>query len=89
VLASAPAHDISLNSGSGDAILDFNGNKIEGLIVMKANKKNGVIKAPFDFDKTEEIEQGRDQVAIKKTTQRGTSDVKISIGTGSGVAQIK
>lgn len=89
VLASAPAHDISLNSGSGDAILDFKGNKIEGLVVMKANKKNGVIKAPFEFDKTEEIEQGGGQVVIKKTAQRGTSEVKVSIGTGSGVAQIK
>ena len=89
VLANAPTHDISVNSGSGDAVLDFNGSTIAGEIVMKANKENGVIKAPFDFDKTEEIEQGRDQVVIKKTAQRGNSDVKISIGTGSGVAQIK
>ena len=89
VLAGSPAHNISVNSGSGDAVLDFNGNTIAGEVVMKANKKNGTIKAPFPFDKTEEIEQGRDQVIIKKTAQRGNSDVKISIATGSGVAQIK
>lgn len=89
VLANAPTYNIAVNSGSGDAILDFNGNTIAGEVVMKANKKNGTIKAPFEFDKTEEIEQGRDQVVIKKTTQRGSSDVNISISTGSGVAQIK
>lgn len=89
VLASAPTYNITVNSGSGDAILDFNGNPIAGVVVMKANKKNGAIKAPFEFDKTEEIEQGRDQVVIKKTTQRGNSEVKISVSTGSGEAQIK
>lgn len=89
VLASSPKFDISVNSGSGDAQLDFNGNKIEGEVVMKANKKNGVIKAPFDFDKTEEIEQGGDQVTIKKTAVKGNASVKISVGTGSGVAAIK
>ena len=89
VLAVAPTHNISVNSGSGDAILDFNGNTIAGEIVMKANKRNGEIKAPFEFDKTEEIEQGRDQITIKKTAQRGNSNIKISIGTGSGQAVIK
>lgn len=89
VLAVSPTHNVSVNSGSGDAILDFNGNTIAGEVVMKANKRNGEIKAPFEFDKVEEIEQGRDQITIKKTAQRGNSDIKISIGTGSGQAVIK
>lgn len=88
-LAKSPEYNIAINSGSGDAILDFNGNKIAGEIVMKANKKNGTIKAPFDFDTTEEIEQGGNQVVVKKTAKIGNSAVKISIATGSGLAQIK
>jgi len=89
VLAASPGHDISVNSGSGDAKLDFNGNAIAGEVVMKANKRNGEIRAPFEFDKTEEIEQGRDQITVKKTAVKGNANVKISVGTGSGAAIIR
>ena len=87
-LATSPKADISVNSGSGDATLDFDGNEIAGLVVMKANKRNGNIRAPFDFDKTEEEDNRGNQVVIKKTAQRGSSDIKIKIGTGSGTASI-
>lgn len=88
VLASSPKFDISVNSGSGNALLDFNGNAIEGVVVMKANKRNGEINAPFPFDKTEEVENG-DQVTVVKTTAKGKATTKISIGTGSGEAALK
>lgn len=91
VLAASPKFNISVNSGSGDAILDFEGNKIEGLIVMKVNKKNGRISAPFSFDTEEEIEQGSgkwDQTIMKKTAQIGKSDVQIKVSSGSGTAKI-
>jgi hypothetical protein len=90
-LAASPKFDISVNSGSGDAILDFEGNKIEGLVVMRANKKNGRISAPFAFDKEEEEQQGSgrwDQTVIKKTAQIGSSNVEIKVGSGSGTAKI-
>ncbi|MEQ8475750.1 DUF4097 family beta strand repeat-containing protein [Fulvivirga sp.] len=87
-LAGALKADISLNSGSGNSKLDFNGNAIEGLVEMRANKKNGTIKAPFDFDSTEELDNYGSQKVIKKTAQRGSSDIKIKIGTGSGTASI-
>ncbi len=87
-LTASPKADISVNSGSGDSKLDFNGNEIAGLVIMKANKKNGTIRAPFDFDKTEEVDNGGSQTVIKKTVQRGSSDIKIKIGTGSGTASI-
>lgn len=91
-LQSSLQYDISVNSGSGDARVDFNGNAISGLVVMKASKKHGKITAPFTFDKEEEIKQGprkNGQVMIKKTAQRGDSDVRIRISTGSGVASIE
>ncbi|MFZ1807890.1 MAG: DUF4097 family beta strand repeat-containing protein [Cyclobacteriaceae bacterium] len=89
LLAASPSFNVSVNSGSGDAQLDFNGAKIEGEVVMKANKKNGMIKAPFDFDKTEEIEVGGDQVVLQKTVVKGNSAVSIRVSTGSGVAELK
>ncbi|ELR70360.1 hypothetical protein C900_04045 [Fulvivirga imtechensis AK7] len=88
-LASALQHNIALSSGSGDARLDFRGKKIEGEIVMKANKRNGAIKAPFDFDTIEEIDQDHNQIIVKKTAVIGDSKVKIQISTGSGTASIQ
>lgn len=89
-LAAPLDYDIFLNSGSGDAVLDFNGNKIEGLIVMKANKERGKIVAPFEFDKEEEEDRGgRRNVTIKKTAKIGNKDIRISVSTGSGTAEIE
>ena len=87
-LAKPLDYDISVNSGSGDATLDFDGNEIEGLITMEANKNNGKIEAPFDFDSTEEIRNGSN-TTVKKTKKMGNSEVKIRVGTGSGTAEIK
>ena len=86
-LAKALDHNISLNSGSGNAELDFNGNEISGFITMKATKGRGDIVAPFKFDKEEEEEQGN-QTIIKKTAKIGSKAVNINIGTGSGKAVI-
>ncbi len=89
-LISAPTYSISVNSGSGDALLDFNGNKIEGKVVMTVSKRHGKIVAPFPFDKTEELQEGGDDnVRIQKTAQFGTKDIEIKIGSGSGTAEIR
>jgi len=87
-LAKSLDYNISLNSGSGNAELDFNGFEISGEITMKANKRSGDIIAPFDFDKVEEEDNGN-QTIIKKTVKIGSKDIKISVGTGSGNAVIK
>lgn len=90
VLASSPEYNISVNSGSGDATLDFNKNKIDGTLIMTANKKNGKITAPFSFDKTEELDDdNNNQVRIRKTAKLGEKDIQIKISTGSGTAEVK
>ena len=86
-LSESPKHDISVNSGSGDSVLDFNGNAINGTVVMTANKRNGEIHAPFAFDKEEEIDNGGN-TTIKKTAKLGDGSVEIRVGTGSGDARI-
>jgi len=89
-LAATPAFDLSVNSGSGDAELDFKGNEIVGEVVMKASKRWGNITAPFEFDKTEEVGQGdKDNITIVKTAQRGKGTNRISVSTGSGDAVLR
>jgi hypothetical protein len=88
-LATSPKHNLAVSSGSGDAIVNFNGNEINGEIVMKASKKHGNIEAPFEFDKTEEISQSHNDVTIQKTAKKGTGGPRISISTGSGDAVLK
>jgi hypothetical protein len=90
-LAAAPTADISVNSGSGTSEVNFSGNEISGLVVMKASKRNGRISAPFEFDKTEEETHGNgsDNVTVVKTAQRGKGTNRIYISTGSGDAVLK
>lgn len=89
ILAATPSFDLTVNSGSGNAEVNFNGNEIKGEIVMKASKRHGDIIAPFEFDKTEEIENNYNDVTVKKTAVKGGGTNRISIGTGSGRAVLK
>jgi Toastrack DUF4097 len=87
-LEASPDHNISVNSGSGNATLDFNGSKFEGTIIMTANKRGGKIVAPFTFDKTEEINDEGSNVRVRKTAKLGASDIVVKVGTGSGTAKV-
>ena len=87
-LVSVLNHDISVTSGSGDAELDFGGNDISGEIVMRANRRNGSIRAPFSFQSEYEEDMGY-QTTMVKETSLGDSDIRISVSTGSGTARIK
>jgi len=89
ILATVPKHDLSVGSGSGDAEVDFNGKEIVGVVVMKANKKNGRIEAPFEFDKVEESDDESNQMTVKKTAAKGNATNLITVSTGSGVARVR
>ena len=88
VLAGTLRHDLQANSGSGDAEVDFHGSQITGEIVMKANKKNGKIVAPFTFDSEEEEKQGG-QTILRKSKKFDDSGVMVRISTGSGEARVE
>jgi len=88
ILSGELNYNLSVNSGSGDAVVDFNGQEINGFVTMKANKRNGEIIAPFEFDKVEEEDNGN-QTTVKKTVKLGNKDIEIHVGTGSGKAVIK
>jgi DUF4097 and DUF4098 domain-containing protein YvlB len=86
-LAKVLDHNITVNSGSGDSKLSFNGNEISGEVVMTANKRGGEIIAPFKFDTEETIDDGNSE-RIQKTAKLGTKSIRIKVGTGSGTAEI-
>lgn len=81
-------HNISINSGSGDATLNFNGNDISGEVIMTANKKGGNIVAPFNFTKEETINGNDSNTRIQKSAKLGNKNILIKVGTGSGTAEI-
>lgn len=87
-LAAPLDHNISVNSGSGNSTLNFNGNPISGEVIMTANKKNGNIVAPFKFDKEETIQDNNSSARIQKTAKLGDKNITIKVGTGSGTAEI-
>ena len=95
VLGGALDYDLALNTGSGDATLDFDGQKIEGKFIMKANDKDD-IRAPFKFDESYGDDddddrrgwRGRNRRYTKEATI-GNKDIVIRISTGSGRATVK
>ena len=87
-IVSALNDDINIDTGSGNATLDFNGNPIAGKIEMRANRRHGKISAPFDFDK-EFIEDGHYDAIMVKQASIGDKDIQITISTGSGTAKVK
>lgn len=86
-LDSAPKADLSVNSGSGNSVLDFNSQDFSGELVMKCNKKQGSISAPFRFDSEQEENNGYNKTLIKKK-RFGNSGIKIQVSTGSGQAKV-
>ena len=87
ILGESPRFDIEVSVASGDATLDFNGNKITGTIEMTANKKRGKIIAPFKADNVVEFEEHR-TAYIKKIFKKGDKPM-ITIETASGKAILK
>lgn len=85
--AQSPEFDIKVSSASGDAIVNFNGHAIRGLIEMTAKTRNGRIKAPFDFDEEEVYYRG-DAEYVTKIARRESDAPRIEISTASGVAAL-
>lgn len=85
-------HDLSISTGSGDAILDFNSQPIAGEFIMRANDEDD-IRAPFSFDRSYEEDRGsgwrgRNKAYIKEA-KVGNKNIQVRISTGSGKAEVK
>lgn len=87
-LAESSAHDLKLSSASGDAILNFNGNPIQGCFELIAKVRNGQIKSPFKFDNEEQFYRN-DQLYVRKSFTKSKDTPKIRISTASGKAELR
>jgi len=80
--------DLSISSGTGNAVLILKGMSLKGTVEMRCGKRTGRIKSAFPFDKEEVIEKG-DSETLVKTIEKGGSDTFIKISTGTGTANLK
>ncbi len=80
--------DLALSSGTGNAVLDFAGNKVEGDFEMKCGINSGRIIAPFDFDSERRI-GNRNNGHIEKDAKIGKAMYDLEISTGTGTARVK
>ncbi len=81
-------YDLSLNSGTGDAVLDMDGAELVGFFEFRANSRSGRIKANLDFDREEEHGDSDRAYMVKSVTlMNGTP--RFFVGTGTGTAQLK
>jgi DUF4097 and DUF4098 domain-containing protein YvlB len=87
-LAQSADYDLTLDSASGDVVLNYNGNPIEGYFEFKASLDSGEIIAPFPFDKEEEIEKWGKTYVIK-SFKRVVEIPRIYIYTATGKAVLK
>lgn len=87
-LAGSAAHNLTVASASGDAVLNYNGHPIKGYFEFKAIDDSGRIISPFAFDKEEEEEKWGKKYFIK-SFKRKSDTPKILIHTASGKAVLK
>lgn len=88
ILAVSPAHDLNLATASGNVVLDYNGNPINGWFEFKSRVDSGRIISPFPFDK-EEVEEKWGKKYNVKSFKKGSGTPKIYIHTSSGTAELK
>ena len=78
---------VDVNTGSGNAVLNYGGNTIKGFFEFTADEKRGKIVSPFDFDnESTYMQSGR--VYMRKSFTRSASTPKVTISTGSGTAEL-
>ena len=85
LLSATPEHDLLVSSGTGQALVAFNGNKVQGRIIMRAGMQSGRITAPFGFEKEEETDYSN-VLTLQKSTRMGNAKNYLQVNTVSGEA---
>jgi len=80
-------YDLSLNSGTNDAILDMDGQRIEGYFEFTAHSRRGRIVSPVDFDREDEY-RNSDSDYMRKSFTKGKDTPRFFISTGTGKARL-
>jgi DUF4097 and DUF4098 domain-containing protein YvlB len=86
-LAQSSQYDLTLDTASGDAELNYNGQPIKGYFELRALTESGDISAPYPFDKEEEKEEWGNTYMIK-SFKKGSDTPRITIRTSSGNATL-
>lgn len=84
-LSKSLEHDLTLDSASGNVVLNFNGNPVKGHFEFRARAEMGKIISPFKFDKEEETYEYGKKYLIK-SFKRGGAAPKIILKTATGRA---
>jgi len=87
-LAAALAGDISVSSGTGDSLLDFNGQPLSGFFEMRCEARRGKILAPFDFETEKTEREGKNEILIK-SSRVGSGDTKVRVSCHGGKAEVR
>lgn len=88
VLAKSAAYDLEISSASGDAVLNYGGNKIVGYFEFTARYRSGRIVAPYAFESEEEFERYGDRY-VRKWFTEGSDKPQILVQTGSGTVRLE
>lgn len=87
ILSKAAAYDLTLSSASGNSVLNYNGNEINGYFEFSARVDKGKIVSPITFDKEEIIEKHGEDYYLNSFTKGKDSPI-IKIKTASGRAEL-
>lgn len=82
------AHDLNIETASGDVTLNYNGNPVEGFFQFRANARSGEMIAPYAFEYESEDEKWGKKYVIK-SFQREFKIPKITLSTTSGTLKLK
>ena len=80
--------DLNINSGTGDAILDMQGQPLVGYFEFKVHARRGDIDCPVEFDEEERGGHEDNEYLIKSFT-REKNNPRYFISTGTGTAELK
>jgi len=80
--------DLTLSSGTGNAVLDMQGEEIKGYFEMSCGEYRGRIDCPIAFDNEDVFGEKRNKTITKSFT-KGSNSRRFYISTGTGKAVLK
>ena len=87
-LARSSDHDLSINSGTGNATLDYQGNPLIGFFKFGAVQNRGRIISPVKLENEYKIPNGNLYNEIKTFRIDSKDEPRINIITGTGLAKL-
>jgi DUF4097 and DUF4098 domain-containing protein YvlB len=80
--------ELFINSGTGNAVLDMDGEPIEGYFEFSVDSHGGDIRSPIEFDDEEEYRE-REGYSYRRYFTKGKKTPRYYISTGTGTAELK